>query len=194
MSYFVRGFVFALLVVALLVPTVAVLAQDGEPVPAPTVPITLEEAAALLLSAITAIVVAGLGSAPITVFLVSIAKRLPFLEGISAQTIQLFVGGVLTALLWLARYFGVEVQFNSLVDLIVQAGPVVIAFLGTLGFSSAYYHRLRAANAPLVGYSRSSSMAQLEVVEAVELQSFGTRPRQTVTNYFYEDQDRPPEL
>jgi hypothetical protein len=192
MSHFMRGFMFVLLVAALLVPTVSVLAQDEEPAPVPTTPITLEEAAELLLAAIQEIVYAGLFSAPATVFLVSIVKRWPALKDVSGSSIQLFIGGVLTAVLWIARRYGFELQFNSLLDLVTSAGPAIIALLGTLGLSSFYYQSLRAVNAPLVGYARTPP-APLAVVEAIEGEPFGERlaEMQTTTRYFYRDADRP---
>jgi hypothetical protein len=191
--------IFAVLYALFTVPIAA--AQDTEPVPTdPPVPITLEDAATLLLNAIIAIVVGGLGSAPATLFLVSLFKRLPFLENIGGQTLQLFVGGILTVLLWLARRFGFELQFNSLLDVVVTAGPALLLFLSTLGVSSALYASARSANVPLLGYSRTVPVEAIgeTVLEAtLDASPFpgpNLRRSVTTTDYLYADADRPDEL
>ncbi len=189
MVHFIRGLTLILLVAALLALPLVALAQDNEPVPAP--PITLEEAAELLLRAIEQIVYAGLFSAPATVLLVSIVKRWAVLKEVPASGIQLFIGGILTALLWIAQRFGFELQFNSLLNLFTSAAPALIALLGTLGLSSAYYQSLRAVDAPLVGYARTPP-DKPALVEAIEGDPFGSRlaEMQTTTRYFYTDIDR----
>lgn len=188
-------------VILLTLSASVVVAQETEPVPTdPPVPITLEDAATLLLNAIIAIVVGGLGSAPATLFLVSLFKRLPFLENVGGQTLQLFVGGILTVLLWLARRFGFEMQFNSLLDVVVQAGPAILLFLSTLGVSSALYASARRSNVPLLGYSRTVPIEAIgeAVLEAtVDASAFGgphLKRVVTTSDYLYVDPDRPDEL
>lgn len=116
--------------------------------------ITLEQAAELLLNALAAIVAGGFGSAPITTVLVSALKHIPQLNSISAGTIQFAVGLLLTCIFWIAQAAGVQVQFESIMDFVVVAGPAVLTLLATLTGSSAYYEAAKKSKAGFVGYQR----------------------------------------
>lgn len=116
---------------------------------------SLEQAAALLLGAITAIVAGGLGSAPITTLLVSILKHIPALKGFSSSSIQFGVGAVLTVLFWVAQHFGYEVQFRSAVDILLAIGPGILMLLATLSGSSLWYRAAQKTGAGLMGSQRA---------------------------------------
>ncbi len=143
--------ILVIVFVLLLLATPA-LAQDTDPVP-PT-PITVEEAAELLLAAITAIGLGGLAGAPVTTFLVNLAKRIKALESVSASTIQLVIGTLLTALFWVAQRYGFEAQFNSVSELIVAAGPILLSLFATLSGSAVIYNTAKKAGDPAFGYQR----------------------------------------
>src|SRR5690554_6419280 len=105
--------------------------------------ISVNEAAELLIAALTSIVAGGLGGAPITMFLVSVFKHIPALDDIPSQTIQFVVGLVLTVLLWIAQALGMEVQFQSIAEAIVVIGPAVLSLLATLTGSSLLYQSVK---------------------------------------------------
>ena len=119
----------------------------------PETVITLPDAVQLMANALTAILVAGFGSAPITLLLVSIFKR--FLPQVEGGIIQFVTAIVLTLLFWLAQYFGYEQQFRSVVEALLVIAPAVIALLTTLLGSSQLYKSAKKADLPVVGYARS---------------------------------------
>lgn len=122
--------------------------------------ISLEQAAELLLNALMAIAVGGLGSAPITTFLVSVLKHIPALNVVPSATIQFAVGLLLTVVFWVARAFGFEVQFNSLMELIVVAGPALLGLFATLSGSSLWYQAAKKTGAGFVGYQRPPTLPE----------------------------------
>lgn len=143
-------FVFLVFIVA------PVAAQDGS-VPTPdTQPISPAQAGELLLGSIVAIVAAGFGGAPITAFLVGLAKHVPFLDAVSAPTLNLFVGGILTVLYWLASHFGLEIQFKSASDFILVAGPAVLTLFTTMAGASQLHKAAAAEKLPVLGYKRTA--------------------------------------
>lgn len=117
-------------------------------------PITVQEAWALIFSAITAVVAGGLGGAPLTAFVVGLAKHIPALDEISAPTLNLFVGGFLTAAWWIASHFGYQVQFTAASDFVLKAGPALLALLTTMAGASTLHKAARAENVPVFGYKR----------------------------------------
>lgn len=128
---------------------------DFLPVPLSGVPVTpVDAAASRLLDAIVAIVGLAVIQAPITTFIVSVLKRIDSAGRIPSSWYAVFIGGVLTVIVWVARHFGVEAQVNSLFDFVVVAGPYLLNFLLTLTGASALYKGARASNAPIVGYER----------------------------------------
>lgn len=151
-----RRFMFLGLIGLIILLTVGIapaLAAPGAAESPPMTVITPEQAARLLLNALTAIVLGAFGNAPITLFLVSVIKRFVPAE-YGAGIIQFLVGLGLTVVFWLAQYFGYEMQFRSAVDFILLAGPALLAFISTLTASSAYYHAAKAQGVPVLGYSR----------------------------------------
>ena len=121
--------------------------------------ITVEQAAELLIGALTAIVAGGFGSAPITTFLVSVWKHIPALDAIPAATLQFVTGLVLTVLFWIAQAAGAQVQFENVVQFVVVAGPALLALLATLSGSSLLYQAAKKTGAGFVGYQRPPEVA-----------------------------------
>lgn len=122
--------------------------------------ITIEQAAELLLAAITAIVAGGLGSAPITTFLVSVLKHIPALNVVPASTLQFVTGFVLTVIFWIAQALGVEVQLQSVMDFALVVGPAILGLLATLSGSSLWYQAAKKTGAGFVGYQRPASLSE----------------------------------
>lgn len=116
--------------------------------------ITPNEAAELLIAAITAIAAGGLVNAPITTFLVSLVKRIPMLADVSGGTIQFAVGLVMTVLFWIAQATGLQFQFENIAEVIATVGPMILGLLTTLAGSNALYSVARRQRAGVVGYSR----------------------------------------
>lgn len=116
--------------------------------------ITVNEAAELLIAALTAIAAGGLVNAPITTFVVSLVKRVPALATVSGGTIQFVVGLLLTVVFWLAQAVGLQVQFESITEVIATTGPIILGLLTTLAGSNALYQVARTQRAGVIGYSR----------------------------------------
>lgn len=134
--------------------------EPAEPIPGtdvvPVIPV--EDAGALLLAAIASIIGGAVLNAPITVFVVSIAKRLDKNQTISGGTWQIVVGGVVTVIIWVARRYGFEGQANEAFNFIVIAGPALLNLLSTFVSSSALYKTAAKTDTPLVGYQRPASL------------------------------------
>ena len=122
--------------------------------------ITINEAAELLLAALTSIAVGGLAGAPITLFLVSTLKHIPALNVVPSATIQFVVGLLLTVAMWIAQAAGVQVQFQSVLDFVTTVGPAILALLTTLSGSAALYQAAKKTNAGWLGYQRPVTAAE----------------------------------
>lgn len=117
--------------------------------------ITVDKAAELLAAAIAAIAAGGFGSAPITVFIVSVLKRIIPEAVVSAGVLQFVTALALTALFWLAGAFGRADLFKNVIDFILVAGPAVIGLLTALSGSSGLYKLAVKFDAGVIGYKRS---------------------------------------
>lgn len=170
-------FIGILILMALLLGVMAVSAQDATPIPPTLEPIitpepTLEpatppldvipvEKAGYELLAVIVAIIGSVASAPATLFVVSVLKRIPFLTAIPARTLQILVAGILVVGVWAARFFGVDVQFNSLLSTIQVAGPVVLQFVLTLLGSHAAYSYAAFNDVPIIGYTRPQSVPMI---------------------------------
>jgi uncharacterized membrane protein YedE/YeeE len=138
-------------------------ADEQPPVEEPPAPvidvIPIERAAELLLAAISAIIGGALLQAPITTFLVSLLKRVPFLNGVGGGALAFVVAGFLTVAVWLSRAFGLEVQLDSAFNVIVVAGPAILNLLATLTGSSALYNVAKNQSVPIIGYERPKRLS-----------------------------------
>lgn len=122
--------------------------------------ISIDKAAELLLNALMAIAVGGLAGAPITLFLVSVSKRIPFLAVVPAATLQFVIGLLLTVAMWIAQAAGVQVQFQSFMDFITTVGPALLALLTTLSGSAVLYQAAKTSKAGWLGYQRPATLAE----------------------------------
>ena len=116
--------------------------------------ISVNEAAELLIAALAAIAAGGLVNAPITTFVVSLVKRIPALATVSGGTIQFVVGLLLTAVFWLAQAAGLQVQFESITEVVATTGPMILGLLTTLAGSNALYQVANRSQVGVIGYSR----------------------------------------
>lgn len=146
-----RFWILLAVIITLFVFAVPAFAQDT----VPTEPITPDQAGALLMSAIAAIVAGGFGGAPITSFLVGLLKHVPALDNVSAPTLNLFVGGILTAAWWVASKFGFGVQFKSFTDFVLVVGPALLTLLTTMVGASTIHKAAAKEQLAVVGYKRS---------------------------------------
>ena len=130
--------------------------EPAEPIPGTTIVpvIPVEDAGALLLAAIASIIGGAVLNAPITVFIVAIAKRLDKNQVVTGGVWQLIVGGAVTVTIWIARRYGFEGQANEAFNFIVIAGPALLNLLTTFVGSSALYKTAAKTDTPLVGYQR----------------------------------------
>lgn len=117
--------------------------------------ISIDKAAELLLAAIAAIAAGGLLNAPITLFAVSVLKRVVPEAKVSSQMLQFAVGLLLTVLFWIASYFGKVDMFNNVTAFVLAVGPALLNLFAGLTVSSAGYAVAKKANAAVIGYSRS---------------------------------------
>lgn len=170
-------FIGIFILLALLIGVIAVSAQDATPIPPTLAPIItaestlepapppldvipVERAGYELLATIIAII-GSVASAPATLFVVSVLKRVPFLNAIPARTLQIVIAGILVVGVWAARFFGIEVQFNSLLSTIQVAGPVLLQFVLTLLGSHAAYSYASFNDVPIIGYTRPQKIAMM---------------------------------
>lgn len=149
MSKFVYAFLLVLVLLALAVSPV--MAQEAPPT---SVIPPVEEAANSLLATLTALL-AGASALPITVTLVSLLKRLPFLESVSGGALSFGVAVVISVVTWISRQYGFEGQINASLDFLQTIIPALSLLLGNLVASSAAYKAARAVDTPVIGYRRS---------------------------------------
>ena len=145
------------LVVVSLCMVAPVFAQDVPVEPLPVV--SIEEAGALLAAFLTTVIGSAVLNAPITMFLVSIVKRLDKEQRVSSEGWALITGGTLTVLVWLARYFGFEIALNNAFQLVVVAGPLIISLMTTLFGAGILYQGAKVVHAPIIGYERPAKKA-----------------------------------
>lgn len=165
MSRLFRNLTLVFAIVFCLLLVMPAFAQDetptapAEPIPGtdivPVIPV--EDAGALLLAAIASIIGGAVLNAPITVFVVSIAKRVDKNQVVSGGTWQIIVGGVVTVVIWIARRYGFEGQTNEAFNFVVIAGPALLNLLATFTGASALYKTATKVETPLIGYQRPTA-------------------------------------
>lgn len=150
-----RTVIFILVVLALLVGVSILHAQDVTPTPpsSPLDVIPVGEAGNQLMTALLAII-GSVFSAPLTLLVVSWLKMIPLLDAIPARTLQLLVAVVLVVLTWITTFFGLTPQFNSLLNALQVAGPVVLQFVLTILGSHTAYNYASRHELPIIGYQR----------------------------------------
>lgn len=152
-----RVTVLLLFVVLFTLLTVPVFAQDDVPAE-PTAPLfgapTPEEAWGGLINSLTAIFVAVPTSA-FGVLVVSLVKRLPFAQDISAPVINLAVGMVLTVIVWGAGALSLTPQLKTLAEVILAVAPILIGTGASSWMAAGAYDGFAKDRLPIIGYSRS---------------------------------------
>lgn len=139
------GIVIALVLVGLAGRPVSAQALD--------VPIiSIEEAAAILLSAIAAIV-AGAGQSVFVAMLVPLFK-LAF-KTVSAPVLTLGAAVLITVVVWVSRVLGMEAQLNTLFDLLKVVLPPLVALLTSLFGAKTIYAMARRNELAYIGYQRT---------------------------------------
>lgn len=152
MNIRIQFFVFLLLVTVSMLIAMPVLAQLVEP-DVPT-SVDVEGAAALLIATLVTIIGRYIHS-PVTMFLVSLTKRLSFLRGVSAQTQTVWVAGILWVITAIAQYVGFGEQWGNFMIVFAQIAPPVAGFVSTLIRAPMLYDQAEAVSAPIVGHART---------------------------------------
>lgn len=178
MKTFVRMTLLALLVFVLALPMLAqevtpaagfdaLPVEAGSPVesasdlvetpPAPeTLPVVDPGVAAdLLIKTLAAIVLGAFGNAPITSVLVSVLKRIPALEHLTAPMLTFGVATVLWVVAALAGAAGYSVQFNDLLEALTTIIPALSGLLVSLIGAPAVHELAARAQVPVLGYKRT---------------------------------------
>lgn len=127
----------------------APLAPVSGVIPAPPVEDAVRDVNSLLV-----VLLGTTMSAPITVFLVSLLKRIRLLDNVPSQTLSMIVAAVLVAVVWTGRWLGLEVQVNSVFEAIQVAGPAVLQLILTLFGSSEAYALARKRDTAFIAYKR----------------------------------------
>lgn len=149
----------------------AVSAQAETPVEAPTLPLVdVNAAGEQLVTLITGLVTTGVNAAwfaPIVALFVGLLKSVPLLyksdkndpSGVSAPTLSFAVSTVIWVVAAIVTRLGIDAQFNSLMDLVVQTAPYMFGFLATLGIAPKVHEYAASVKAPILGSKRSPELA-----------------------------------
>lgn len=164
---------FVLVVAALFAVVPVAGAQDAPP----SLPVTpLPEAGQSALIFLTGIA-GALVTAPVTLFVVGLLKRVKALSLIKSEWLALGVALALTIVYWVAQRTGYEVQLNSLLHAVEVAGPALVTLVGTLFGAGALYNSAAERNVPILGYRRETKRSEEIVGELVQsLQKMATAP------------------
>jgi hypothetical protein len=155
----------ALLVILFAVPFLALAQSQDAPVEpvavfTPPTPETVADGLiALLLS-----VFAGAIASPVTMPIVSVVKRLPFLDGFSGDQLNLAVAMLLSVLTWLAGVFGLAPQLDTLFQVIVALSPVFAGLYVSYASNQGLYRWANSKNMPIVGFARTPQRVQRSTV------------------------------
>lgn len=155
----------------------SVSAQAETPVEAPALPLVdVNGAADQLVALVNGLVSTGVNAAwfaPIVALLVGLLKSVPALykdgpedtSGVSAPTLSFAVSTVIWVVAAVVTRIGVDAQFNSLMDLVVQTAPYMFGFLATIGFAPKVHEYAASVKAPILGSKRSPELATIEAIE-----------------------------
>ena len=158
----------------------APVAQDA-PVESPTLPLVdVNGAGDQLIGVVNGIVTGGVNAAwfaPIVALVVGLLKSVPALyksspddpSGVPAPTLSFVVSAVVWCIAAVVTRTGVEAQFNSFMDLVVQSAPYLFGFLATLGIAPAVHEYAASVKAPILGSKRSPELAVVEAIPAASL-------------------------
>jgi len=152
----------------------SVSAQAETPVEALPL-VDVNGAADQLVALVNGLVTTGVNAAwfaPIVALLVGLLKSVPALykdgpedpSGVGAPTLSFAVSTVIWVVAAVVTRIGVDAQFNSLMDLVVQTAPYMFGFLATLGIAPAVHEYAAKVKAPVLGSKRSPELATVEAV------------------------------
>ena len=118
----------------------------------------VDEAGQVLLAAIMAIIAGGMAS-PVTVPIVNLVKfimaKVGLEDAVSGNILAAIVAAVATVIIWIARWAGVELQGNNVLDLLQTVIPPVVTFLGMFAGQKSLFSWAVRKDVPVVGYQRS---------------------------------------
>lgn len=161
-------FVLFLVWFVLLLGMVMPLSAQGTSVPVdgglPAFDLTAFIAQALVV--LTALLSGWIGS-PITTYVVGFLKRV--LTGIPAEWLAVAVSLVLIILVAVAAKFGLETQFRTGISIVTGVLAVLAGSGINLVQSAKRYNEALAVNAPVMGYQRSGTLANLRMAEKVSM-------------------------
>jgi uncharacterized membrane protein YgdD (TMEM256/DUF423 family) len=130
--------------------------EMNESLPEPdTLPIADPAVAFDMLIKLISSITVGFASAPFTVVLVSLLKRWPALEHISAPAITFAVGVVLWVGSAIAGALGYSIQFDTLLDAATTILPALAGLFAVLIGAPALHQLSAKADVKLLGYSRT---------------------------------------
>lgn len=110
---------------------------------------------ATIVNAVSGLVLAAFGTAPVTVVLVALLKKIPALDEISAPTMTFATASVLYIGAIIASVTGYTPQFSSLLETIAVIAPVIVSFIATLIGAPAIHNAAARRNVALIGDSRT---------------------------------------
>jgi hypothetical protein len=116
----------------------------------------------IIINTVIGLILSTFGTAPITVVIVSILKRIPALDRFSAPSLTFATASLLYVAGLTASYFRLDTQFQSILDAIVVIAPAIVSLVGTLIAAPAQYHVAKAAEVPVIGESRKPDSFNLQ--------------------------------
>ena len=155
-------------------PVVVEQPVGGAPLPLVDIDATGET----LVGVVNGIVNGGVNAAwfaPIVALLVGLLKQVPALykespedkTGVSAPALSFAVSSVIWIASAVVTRVGVDAQFSSFMDLVVQTSPYLFGFLATLGIAPAVHEYAAKLGTPVLGTKRSPQGAVAALGQAV---------------------------
>lgn len=130
-----------------------------------------------LLTAIYGIVLGGVGTfaaGGLVTTSTAFLKRLPFMQGVRADTISF----ALSTFIWgggaVASYFGFQADFKRIIDFLIILIPAALGLIGT-PIASSYFHEQAAkmsGGGGYIGYKRTDPRPVLEAIPASALTTY----------------------
>lgn len=151
MKRFAVSLLLIVLFALLIVPALAQGDVPTEPT-APFVPPSPDVVVNGVLTALAAIFAAAMSS-PLTVTVVSLVKRLPFLSAVPAQQLNLAVAALLSLIYWGAGVLGFSIQLETVAQVILALVPIFAGTLVNYSSNQGVYNSVKGM--PIIGYSRS---------------------------------------
>lgn len=116
----------------------------------------------IIINTVIGLILSTFGTAPITVVIVSVLKRIPALDRFSAPSLTFATASLLYVAGLTASYFRLDTQFQSILDAVVVIAPAIVSLVGTLIAAPAQYHVAKAAEVPVIGESRKPDSFNLQ--------------------------------